>query len=151
MIPDTRYLSGFGDFYGKRRMKRTKNKNRHYERSEAISILFSPLHCRAGLLRRNITLIMQNEPNFHGSRATGHESRFIKNEPNSNRKSTTENRKSLNLFTHIRRTFHRNSQKMRTFLNFWTKTHLSPDISKAYKTFHPRIRFTLQKMRETKK
>jgi hypothetical protein len=65
---------------------------------------------------------------------------FMQNEPNSNRKSTTENRKSLQLFTRQMRTFAQKMQKMHAFCKSWNITHLTPYISKTYKTFHPDIR-----------
>ena len=68
-------------------MKRT-TKSINQSRPKAESILFSPLHCRAGLLRRKIILNMQNKPNFN-HRHTKYDIRntrlFMQYEPNFNR------------------------------------------------------------------
>jgi hypothetical protein len=78
----------------------------------------------------------------NGPRITGHESRFIQNEPNFNRNSTIENHKSLHLFIRQRRTFTLKLKKMRNFCNFWTLMNLTPYIAKTYMNIHPTQRST---------
>jgi hypothetical protein len=62
---------------------------------------------------------------------------FMQNEPNFNRKSTIEIRKSLHLFMRIRRTFTQQLQKIRAFCNFLILMHLTPYTTKTYMAFLP--------------
>jgi hypothetical protein len=90
---------------------------------------------------------MQNKPNLkltapwpispNAPRATSHDSRNMQNKPNYNRKSTTENRKSLQLFIRQMRSFPKKLQKMRSFCKFLKLTHLTPCKTKTYKAFSP--------------
>jgi hypothetical protein len=98
-------------------------------------------------------------------RVTGHGARFMKNEPNyntENRKSTTENRKSLQillkknlknssnlqqfvslslrksaLFFTFSQLFIRIYKQMHAFCKLLKITYLTPCTSKTYKTLHP--------------
>ena len=81
-------------------------------------------------------------------RSTGHESRLnMQNEPNSNRNSTIEIRKSLQLSIRQMPTFPQKSQKMRNFCKLLKLTHLNTCTTKAYITFHPKIRFNQRETR----
>jgi hypothetical protein len=133
----------------------------YQSRPKAESILFSPLHCR-GDYKDTRYENMQNKPNFkltlnptwfmgtpnahipaapHGSRATSHESRFMKNEPNLNISATkiyldlaSWLRCLLQLFTSPRLTFAHKLKKMRAFCKFLKITYLTTCTTKTYIT-----------------
>jgi hypothetical protein len=98
--------------------------------------------------------IMKNKPNLKTNIETKSKSEFCAepkaksrragskagNEPNTNRKLTTENRKSLHLFTRKMRTFAHKMKKMHAFCKYLKLTYLTPDISKPYMNIYPRIK-----------